>query len=86
MATAESDEAKQPAPSGTRIAQPARLSASQLLALQLAARGYTPRQIALLTNAPPGGVTELLAAAARLLRAEDVPAAIAIAIRRGLIS
>jgi DNA-binding NarL/FixJ family response regulator len=61
------------------------LTAPELLALQLLARGYTLRQVALLTGGTDLAVAHVLASAVWVLEAADVMEAIATARRRGFI-
>ncbi len=61
------------------------LTGPELLALQLLARGYSPRQIALLTGTDGPAVWDALAGAAGALAAPSAPEAVAVARRYGLI-
>ena len=62
------------------------LTGRELLVLQLLARGYSPRQVALLTSTDARAVSDALAGAVRALRASDVAEAVAVARERGLIT
>jgi hypothetical protein len=60
-------------------------SPEQLLALQLAARGYTPEQIGPLVDQTPNGARVLLDEARRRLGAADLAGAVREATRQRLI-
>lgn len=64
----------------------AQLLPRELLVLYLAARGYSPAQVARMVEQPPVGAATLLALAAAHLGAADVPGAVREAKRRGLIT
>ena len=83
----------EPTPARDRRATP-RLTASQLVVLQLVARGYSLRQVTTLVSTllPDGGasgagtVLAVLRSAAQALGVPTVPAAVAEARRRGVIN
>jgi DNA-binding NarL/FixJ family response regulator len=62
------------------------LTGRELVALQLVARGYTHRQVAVLLRSTPAEMTFLLEQAAGRLKAADVTEAVAAATRRGLLA
>ena len=73
------------APREAPVVWDGRLESGQLLALQLAARGYSMGQIGELTERPHSEVTALIEGAAARLGAGDAGAAVREAKRRALI-
>ena len=78
--------AAQPAADPPDAAAHARLSADELLSLQLLARGYSPDQIAALRGVHPVHILNELGRAVAALRATNVHTAAVAARERGLIT
>lgn len=74
------------APAGTTAPVSAGLTERDLLTLQLLARGYTNQQIARLLETTPSAVGHLVERVIKELGANHRAHAVAIAVRRGLIT